>query len=82
MIKRGIMDVVNAHDGVKGTSIPNMAKLNVLHVIWRCIHLCGRCKHLVGWHVDEVGKGVDKAANQPGTSNAINLGMLARHPFI
>src|SRR5262249_39441732 len=44
--------------------------------------LCGRFgQDLISGHIEELGLGVDKTADQPGTGNAIDFGPFTRDPF-
>jgi hypothetical protein len=41
----------------------------------------GLAEHLVGWHVEEFRVRVNKSANEPGASDAINFGVFTRNPL-
>jgi hypothetical protein len=42
--------------------------------------LLGDRHDAIGWHVDKSGVGIDEAANQPGTGDAVDLGPFTRNP--
>jgi len=57
-------------------------EFGTLDVIWSGALLLGNCEHFADRNVDEFGKRIDEAADQPGAGYAIDLGMLARDPSI
>src|SRR5262249_12618591 len=77
-----IVDVIKIHDRIERAAITDVAELNVFDVIGCSANLCSDFCHIVRRDVDEFGVRIDKAADEPRTGNAIDLGMLARHPLV
>src|SRR6184192_560143 len=82
MIKGQIVDVIKIHDRIERAAVTDVAELNVFDVIGCSANLCSDFGHIVRRDVDEFGVRIDEAADEPRTGNAIDLGMLARHPLV
>ena len=81
-LKGGISDIVDAEEGVERASLAFMAEFNVGNVIGDGALGLGFLEHLPSGHIDKLCIGVDEAANEPGTRNAIDFRLLARDPFL
>src|SRR5262249_5337681 len=75
-------DVIEIHDRIERAAITDVTELNVFDVVGCSADLCCDFCHIVRWNVDEFGVRFDKAADEPRTGNAIDLGMLARYPLV
>ena len=81
MIERRILDLESFDDRVERAVVADVAELDALDVVGRRVFLLGDVDHLVGRHVEERRQRIDEAADQPRTRDAVDLGMLARHPL-
>ena len=81
-MQRRIFDPIDAHDGVERATIADVPELGALDVIGRAADFGGHLGDLPIGDVDEFRVGIDEAVDQPGTGDAIDLGMLARHPLV
>src|SRR4051794_13634766 len=82
MIKRGILDIENSHDGVERAVIAHVTELGSLDVVRNGVALVSNGQDVAWGHIDELPKWIDEAADQPWTSNAVDLGVLAGYPFV
>src|SRR6516225_8739223 len=59
-----------------------MGELDALDIVWNRAGLAGGRKYFGRRHIKELGAGVDEAANEPRTGDAIDLRPLACDPFV
>src|SRR5258708_2327944 len=76
------MDVVNPDDCVERAVLSHVSELDALDVVGNGAGLLGNRRHLIGRDIDELRLRIDEAADQPGTGDAVDLRMLARHPLV
>src|SRR5216683_3413185 len=81
MIKRRILDLVDAQDGIERAAFALMREFHAIDVIRNPARLSGNSEDLILRDVDELCIGIDEAADQPGAGNSIDLWVFARHPF-
>src|SRR5216683_6190531 len=81
MIKRRILDLVDAQDGIERAAFALMREFHAIDVIRNPARLSGNSEDLILRDVDELCIGIDEAADQPGTGDAVDLRVLARHPL-
>src|SRR4029077_416413 len=77
-----IRDVIIAYNRIERAAFANVSELDPFDVIGGAADAGGRIRNLIRRHVDEFRVGFDEAADEPWASNAIDLGMFARHPFV
>src|SRR6266536_2627532 len=58
-----------------------MGELHAIDVIRNSPHAFGNRNDLILRNVDEFRVGIDKAPDQPGAGNTVNLRMFSRYPF-
>src|SRR5262245_58731244 len=66
--------------GVERAGIAPMAPEYALDIEGRCVEPFRCVHHLRGTNEEEDRIGIDKAADQPGTGDAIDFGSTTRHP--
>ena len=81
-IERRIVDVVGAHDGVERAALADVAELDALDVIGSAADVGGDLGDVVRRHVDELRAGIDEAADEPRTGDAVDLRVLAGDPLV
>src|SRR5947208_17117362 len=59
-----------------------MPELHPFDVIGSTADIGGHFRNLGRRDIDEFGFGIDEPADQPRAGDAIDLGMLARHPLV
>src|SRR5262245_63920082 len=81
MVERGILDAVDAQDGVERAALAFMRKLDAFDIVGRPAGLSGDVENILGRDVDELGLRIDEAPDQPRAGDAVDLRALARHPL-
>src|SRR5262245_27786205 len=82
MVERRILDFKDPDDGIERTAIADMAKFSVLDVISGGALRLGDRSDVGHRNVEKLSKRVDEATDQPWASDAVDLRMLARDPFV
>src|SRR4051794_40386535 len=82
MIEGGILDAVDADDRGERATVAHVPELDAFDVIGCAAYIGSHLSNVTGWDVNEFRFRIHEAADQPGTGNAVNLGMFARHPFV
>src|SRR6266851_56381 len=81
MIERQVLDVVDPQYGVEGAAFALVGELDAIDVIGCGARLLGDRENLVCRDVNEFGRWIDEAPDQPRTGDAVDLGMLSGHPL-
>src|SRR5437870_644974 len=69
------------HQRIEAAQRPFMTEFYIRDIVGDRL-LCGRFgQDLIGGHIEELWLGIDKAADQPGTGNAIDFGPFTSNPF-
>jgi hypothetical protein len=76
-----VLDVVDAQDGVERAAFALMREFHGIDIVRNPTRPLGDGENLFLRDIDEFCIGIDKAPDQPGTSNAINLRMFSRNPL-
>ena len=81
MIERRILDVVDSQNGVERAALAFMREFDSIDVVGSSAHRLGDIENLLCRDVNEFRAWVDKASDQPGAGNSIDLRMLSGDPF-
>src|SRR5258706_5910811 len=81
-IQSRVFDIKNADDCIEGTALADVPEFGAFDVIRNAADLLSDSSDLVRRHINKLGVGIDEARDEPWTSNAIDLGMFARDPFV
>src|SRR5262245_32753634 len=82
MVERRVLDLKDSDDRVEGATIADVTEFRVLDVIGGRALRLGNGDDIGRRHVDELGKRIDEATDQPWARDAVDLGMFARDPFV
>src|SRR5215212_10355502 len=82
MIEGRMFDSVDADNGVERAAVVHVPELDAFNVIGRSAYILSHLGNVIRRHVNKFRVRIHEAADQPGTGNAVNLGMFARHPFV
>ena len=82
MVERRIVDVVGAHDRIERAALADMTELDALDVIGSAADVGGDLGDVVRRHVNELRAGIDEAADEPRTGDAVDLRVLAGYPLV
>src|SRR5437763_185673 len=82
LVQRRVVQLEMLDKGVERAEIAVMReRLGTRDVVRRRADLLGDREHAVGRDVNKFGVWLDKASDQPGTGDAVDLRTLARDPF-
>jgi hypothetical protein len=81
MVERRILDLIDAKDGIERAAVALMREFHAIDVVRNSTRLLSNGKHLIFRNVDEFRVGVDKAPDQPGAGDTVDLRMFSRYPF-
>ena len=81
MVESRILDAVDAQDGVERASLAFVREFDPVDVVGRSARLFGDLEHVLGRNVNELRLRIDETPDQPWTGDAVDLRVLARHPF-
>src|SRR3954454_2756538 len=82
MVERRIMEIIGPHDRIKTAAIAVVPESDALNVVRSRARVLRDSADFAGRHVNIFGERIDETADQPWTGDAVDLGMLARDPFV
>src|ERR1700736_1034227 len=80
MIKRLVLDVVDAQDGIERAAFAFMREFHPVDVVRNPARLLRDGNNLILGDIDEFRNGIDEASYEPGTGDAVDLRVLSRNP--